>query len=78
VKQPEVGNTTVKVSPTGWVCVGLEASESKVIDCPPSAVTEWSVPGPVQCQVTESPSGITVVEVPEVASVKEKFFTVTG
>jgi hypothetical protein len=70
-KHPDVGKTTVNVSPVGCVWVGLAVSESKLCAEPGSDVTEWFVPGPSQCQVTESPSGIVVVELPEVASVNE-------
>jgi hypothetical protein len=77
MKQPDVGKTTVKVSPVGCTWVGFVVSESKAMAEPGSEVTEWFVPGPSQCHVTESPSGIVVVPVPESASVKEKFFTLT-
>jgi hypothetical protein len=61
----------VKLSSAGCVWVGLALSESNACAEPGSEVTEWPVPGPTQCQVTESPSGIVVWVVPELTSVNE-------
>jgi hypothetical protein len=41
LKHPDVGKTTVNVSPIGCTCVGLDESESKACAESESEVTEW-------------------------------------